>query len=988
MASNSNINEIFDCINIKSYLEKIPTSSLSNIHLFCLHVNIRSMILNFPKLIQIIDSCKPPLDVVVVTEVNISEGISNLFNIPGFNMYTQLRNHCKGGGIIIYVKNCLKFTRKQTKTHYFENITGTLKTPYCAISVCAIYRPPSLSKQLFITELEHLIMSDCKDDCILIIGDTNIDLKTISKHRDYYLDMLSGFGLMCGVSDYTRIEMRKNKVSKSCIDHIFARLPTLDQYSAAIDTVLADHRVVTIAACARPVAGSSSHIQAARRNKQKSTMHRGDIMLNELHKINWDSTDDMKDPDDIYKFLITNFTRALNVAKTITHNLPKKRFCEPWITSNIITLCEKRDLAFNIWKKDTSNVEKRLAYNTIRNKTHKVIEHSRNTYYKKQIENNFSNSRKMWQILNSMCGRTSNPIDQAILNAFSSQNITSKEIANIFADTFDESVQNILPNCNINLSDAQRNRTSSVSIYYQKATPDKISKVIKQLNDHKAPGLDGVRVIDIKKVTNNIASAICNLINTAIKTGQYPDGLKIGCIRPVFKKGKRENASDYRPITLLSSIDKIIEKFVCDQIHSFYQKNNIISKSQFGFQPKKNTTMLLSKFTDDINTYLNNKKQVLALFIDFSRAFDTLDHKKLIGKLDANGIRGPLLRWCESYLRNRSSCVKIDDSLSDQRPAAVGTAQGSVLGPLHFLTYVNDMCTCLDSCTAYQFADDTCFIIASDDVNSAMCMLQADFDKLKQWCHDSGLVLNSNKTKLILIKSPYMKSNLETPLISHSHTCMHDQNITKSCHCPNIELVNSHVYLGLVIDHKFNWNSHIERVCTKLRAFLANMHIIKNRLPFNIRLMLYNALADSVISYGLSSYGLTHKTSLDCILRLQIKILKNIVPPKIRLQYSNDKLKLFKYCKTLPVHTKVEYTLLKEQFFNLSVQKPLSHKIGTRSCTKKKLMTLGANNFYGKRRISYLIPRLLNGLCPELKSSIHPKNINHKLKSHFISLLP
>ncbi|XP_045450960.1 uncharacterized protein LOC123659836 [Melitaea cinxia] len=399
--------------------------------------------------------------------------------------------------------------------------------------------------------------------------------------------------------------------------------------------------------------------------------------------------------------------------------------------------------------------------------------------------------------------------------------------------------------------------------------------------------------------------------------------------------------------------------------------------------------MLLSKFTDYINCNLNDKKQVLALFIDFSRAFDTLDHQKLIKSLNNTGIQGYPLEWCSNYLKERYLSVKIQNWYSKDMKVTEGTAQGSVLGPVHFLAYVNDISRTLANCTTFQFADDTCLLVADSNINEPMEKLQIDFDALCRWCHDAGLVLNAQKTKLVHISSAHKRDILQKKIISRCHSCLHNQQLSMTYpnDCQPIEVVDNHTYLGLVIDRNLNWQPHINRICEKLRAFLANIVIIKNRISFYTRLLIYNAFITSVLSYGLSNYGRTYRTYLNSIRRLQIRIIKNIVPPKIKMDCANNDNLLFKICKTLPVHDLVNFNLLKEQFFNLDIQELKEHKIATRQVTNKKLNIPKIKNIYGKRTSAYLIPALVNDLDLELRNNLTPTNIKYILKMHFLNKL-
>ncbi|KAL0871061.1 hypothetical protein ABMA27_004866 [Loxostege sticticalis] len=929
------INELTNCSSTNSFFKQLPSNCHLNIS--CLHVNIRSMIKNFTKLQQVVHNCTFPVDIIVVTEAGISNRIVNLYNLTGYNMYPQLRSNKRGGGIIVYIKNHLKLTLLHRQTKTFENITGIVKlNSNQDIVLCAVYRPPKTNRYIFVKELSKCMSTFNEKRNLILIGDTNIDLKTASSLTDSYLEMLSGYGLMCGISDYTRIEKKLNLITKSCIDHIFARLPTFDPYAAALDITLADHRAIMLACMGDPVSVDTREVF-----KQVIDY---DILYKELKNVKWLQTNCTKSPVDIFNFIKRSFQNAKKAATSIIkHKFNKHKTTNqyklPWIDDNVNQLCEKRDKLFRAWKRNPLDSKLRLEYNTIRNKVHKVLENKRNRYYIKNIQQNFNNTRKVYQIINKMLGRVTSSVDEVVLKAFEGQSI--KEIVNNFAKGFDKAVKNIIPTCNVNLlSPSKYSRPNNSSLYFQKATRDKVNKIIKKLCSRKAPGSDNIGVSDIKCMNTEGATAIANLINASVETGIYPDELKIGCVRPIHKKGRRDDFLNYRPVTLLSSIDKIVEKYVCEQIYEFYDMHDVIYQNQYGFQAGKGTNDLLMKLTDEINEYLNNKKHVVVLFIDFSRAFDTLDHKQIITKLDDCGIRGPLLRWCANYLKNRKFSVRINDTYSD--PVTVTE-------------------------------DDTCLLVADEDPDIACDMLQSDFNMLAKWCHDAGLVLNSIKTKLLHIKSPYIKRTLSKRIIAHNHDCLHSSCRNTNCSCPSIELVNTQTYLGMQIDNKFTWHNHIEYVCNKLRQFLANIIILKNRIPFPVKMMLYNSLAESYIQYGLGSYGRTFITYLNKIYNLQIRILKNIVTDKIRRQFHDDDSMLFKHCNILPVHTQVKYLLLKNTFlmkiYNL------------------KSSTPGANNMYGERTAGYIVPRLINNLPSELRVNLNTKNIKQKLKMYFLDTL-
>lgn len=979
MIPNSSINEIFDCPDINSFLQHIP--SYKFINLTCIHINIRSTIKNFYHLEQIILSCNRSIDIIILTEVNISETICNLYNINGYEMHAELRKNRKGGGILIYVNKKHKFVRKKpSNNNHFECLLGNITTPsnYSA-TMCAVYRPPNNCKHLFIQELQRTI-DNCEHNLdFFLLGDTNMDTKIDNPVKHKYISMLSSTGLECGISDYTRIELTKEKLSKTCIDHIYARTRTQDLFTAALGTVLADHRAIALVCTIQ----MSANIQVA--PKQKVTYDHKKLS-SMLENIDWAPCTQLNSPIKIYELIKNNINNCYDKCKkTIYIKQNSKRDCQ-WINKKAIKACEYKDKMYINWKTDSNNKILKLKYCKARNYANKIINKSKNTFFRRQINNNIQNPKQLWQILNTMTGRIKQSIDNIILNAFKKNNISPSIIANDFAKTFNQSVKDIVPKCNIPLLNNNNYRKSAnVTLRFHKADADTVDKIIKSLSSDKAPGVDRIRAIDLKLLSKNISTVIAHLINTCVSTGRFPKELKTGIVRPIHKKGSYKTYENYRPITILPTIDKIIEKYICKQVYSFYGNNAILTESQYGFQPKKNTTQLLSNFTNSINKYLNDKLHVLVVFIDFSKAFDTLRHDILIDSLSDCGIRGALLDWCKDYLDDRSYCVKVGDAFSNDIEVKEGTAQGSVLGPLHYLTYVNNLANLIKSTEIYMFADDTCLLAADRDIHQALLRLQTDFNALNQWSHDVGLVLNANKTKLMYISSSQNRILQPLHLTAHNHVCLHNAKRDDNCSCPTIDTVSSHTYLGLVIDDRLSWKVHIDKVCDGLRALLAKLALVKNKIPYSIRLLLYQSLGESITSYGLSSYGRTFKTHLDQIYNLQVRLLKHVVSRKVILECEKNYHALFKHCKLLPIHDKIKCTMLLEEYFNFDLQIQASHSKHTRSVSKNILQIPRVNNLYGKRTLQYIVPSLINELPAELRTELNVKNIKRKLKSHFLN---
>lgn len=883
-----------------------------------------------------------------------------MFELPNYNLYSELRTNKRGGGVLLYIHKSVSFMRYSNLcTQEFECVTGELSINSRKFGLCAVYRPPDTSKLRFIKELSSVVSKHpIKQDCV-ILGDMNIDLKVCNPVTEHYLGSLCTLGFVNGINSYTRIEKYGNRISKSCIDHVFIRnTSTYNIFTSVVNTSPADHCITGCAiTCALNKNDSHSPIQLITKIDNRR-------VHSELNNIDWSIPLQYSCPNKIVNYIHTSFNNVYDKCKfTISKSSFSKRKICPWANENLRKMCLKRDLLFSIWLKDENNPQKRLLYNRYRNKTNKYTNYIRNKQIMMEVTQNFKNTKKIWSIVNNLTGKIMECIENVLLMAFRTDPST---LANTFMTEFNSNIKNLSSPCDVPLLDKSKYEIiPDRSIRVKPAREDTVDKIIKQINDRKAPGYDGIRAKDVKYASANLIPIITHLINCCLRTGTYPDLLKIGVIRPIHKKGLRDDVNNYRPITILSCIDKILERYIGNEINLFIQTHGIINDKQYGFQKNKSTTQLLRAFTDEVNEQLNDKKHVLTLFIDFSKAFDMLRYETLFDKLSQNGIQGPLLKLLKNYHTNRHNTVKIKNEYSTLLPSTQGTAQGSIIGPTEYLLYVNDMSNVINSGSVYQFADDTCILVASKNLRDAEESLQRNFDKMCKWAHDVGLVINATKTKIVHIHSSHNKCSTIPTVIAHEHACLHTS--PKTCKCPSLEVVDKHMYIGLIVDSRFCWGPHKDYVCNKLRSILGKLSILKYKLPYKTLRMLYMALADSVISYGLSSYGRTYHTYLSDIYKLQLRILKVITPKHIVKKFNKSDDDLFKHCNVMNVFNKVEFlTLTESNRPELLTEKKRPEFLRTIPLQNKYILPK-CNNVYGMRVAEYLIPFCLNKLPEELQ---------------------
>ncbi len=350
-------------------------------------------------------------------------------------------------------------------------------------------------------------------------------------------------------------------------------------------------------------------------------------------------------------------------------------------------------------------------------------------------------------------------------------------------------------------------------------------------------GHDNVNSKLIKSLKSEVKEPISILTNLSIINGIFPTTYKIAQVVPIYKN--KNEINNYRPISLLPTFSKILEKIIHTCIYDFLQQNNILSNSQYGFRPKHSTNDAISELVFDITENLENKSNTLSVFLDLSKAFDTIDHKILLSKLNHYGIRGTTLKWFKSYLEDRTQYVKINNTKSTTKPVTCGVPQGSVLGPLLFIIYTNDLANSLTYTHAILFADDTTIYANSNNLNILYENVQNDLSSLDVWFKTNKLSLNVNKTNYMMF------TNNHRPQLNH---------MNKTLTIGNEEIVKKkHVkFLGVTIDENLKWHEHITSAKNKISKTFYSIKMVKHILPQNILKTLYETLIQPHLEYGIT----------------------------------------------------------------------------------------------------------------------------------------
>ena len=388
--------------------------------------------------------------------------------------------------------------------------------------------------------------------------------------------------------------------------------------------------------------------------------------------------------------------------------------------------------------------------------------------------------------------------------------------------------------------------------------PSDTTSVIKSLKNKKSSANE-IPVNVIKGNCEQIAIPLSIIFNQSIERGIFPQTLKHATVIPIYKNGPKDKLGNYRPISLLSTFSKIFEKLMKKFLLNYLESKSIITPEQFGFRQCFSTFHALEILSENIYSALDSQHSQLSIFIDFCKAFDTVRHDILLQKLKHYGIRGVIFDWFKDYLSNRTQSTKILNHMSSPLNIKYGVPQGSVLGPILFLIYINDLPQIFPQLKSVLFADDSTLYITGDDPISMIETANSDLEILHNWCVSNRLTINSNKTYYML----FTNKPIDTlPPLKYDTS--------------EIAKVLQYKMLGITFDERMTFKSHIANISHKLSRNISLLYQVKNFMPRNVLQIMYNAHILPYFQYCTPIWCNTYPTHLLTLFRLQKKIIRII----------------------------------------------------------------------------------------------------------------
>lgn len=720
------------------------------------------------------------------------------------------RSNMQRGGTLTYIKPNRKFkvlknlNNRSTELHCE---VAAIRITDIETTIITVYRSPNGCFATFVEKMEDILSRVSVSERLVVVGDFNVKFNLKDRESLILCDLMKTFYLNPTVTFNTR--------GKNCLDNVFIREGAEVVDVSKVYASCSDHDGIaftfSVNSCVKKVE-KYKYRPITETGKNNLFLYLDAALSSHKFTLVGDINVDVNN-------LIKTIKDGISFSFPYKLKRSSKNSNSPvnWFNNNIRTMRETLNLIDeSLEERNTPNM---LVFrNDFRSQYRRQIKFSKIMATSHYIQSSSNPSRDTWKLINNYRSEK----NKSYPHSFSPDDFNNffSEIAKQLIGNLDKSREDPLKFVkNVNISE-------SISFRFNEVSQIQVRDAILSLRNSRAMDTYDMTAEIVKSVKEILVPTLTRLFNSSVRSGTFPDAFKIGLVKPLFKSGEPDVINNYRPISILPVLSKIFEKLMKDQIINFFENNTIFSPNQFGFRVNHSTTDAIMSFIETAMNSLEGKEFCLGTFLDLTKAFDCVSHKILLKKLIHYRFSQNACALIDSYLSNRSQFVKVEESLSSMRPVQVGVPQGSILGPVLFLIYINDFPASLSN-QSILFADDTTLLNTGQDLDLVLYNGLESQEVARGWYLANELSLNSSKTQTMLFS--LRQSEFSNP--------------------------DSVKFLGVHLDSSFTWHQHVDETAKRLCSVIYLLRSIRNGTTAQAQLIAFHSLFQSRLSYGILVWG-------------------------------------------------------------------------------------------------------------------------------------
>ena len=837
------------------------------------------------------------------------------------------------GGTLVMIRSDIEYRPLILNGHTAEmdcEISSIL-VPDFDLIVHSIYRSPSGDLDVFLDSMHRVLSGMDPNRNILVAGDFNVHFGTKDKGVENLEDCFGIYGLKSNFVSPTR--------GSNCLDNVFTNFLDHVEYSL-VDVLCSDHIGIKVTCDLPRLTSHQSRGWKLFRPVTTNGLHAFRALVSQ---IDWSFiTDSLCDTKTKGARLTCLLLDASNLAFPLKR-IPLKRKNQNalgivWYNKHLENMRSTLQL-LNDACMMTGCPDALLLRNNYRASYRAALRETRKAANDKYVQDHLSSQSAMWRVINNHKGKSNRSVGPRI-----DVDVFNKHFTNICHESTElrknnDPILNLLSSVN---STAPYFSFDAVSV-------EEVRPILRSLNNSKCTDYYNLNSTILKFASEEMLLPLTHLFNECIATGVYPDEWKIAVVTPIFKKGDDGDPNNYRPISIIPVVSKLFEKILAKQLLHFFE-TNYFTKAQFGFRSGQSTTKAILELLSSVKKSFEDSEYCVASFLDLSKAFDSVSHPILVRKLYAYNLEPSACRLISSYLSERRQCVRVEGRISDLEHLNIGVPQGSILGPLLFLIYINDLPDAVRGGRAILYADDTTVLSTGSSLESVRNIQAVSLDLTRQWLDSNRLVLNENKTVNMVFS---LKSGIE---------------------------IGTAKFLGVHVDSRLIWADHGSALACRLASSAYLLRILSQYLSRTTLRMAYFSFFHSLMSYGLIAWG--HSASRHRIFGLQRRAVRVVAG----LTYRADCRESFTALRILTLPSQYIYICIEYLVAAGNVD-------NTHSCLHN-YNTRGRDQLYPTRHrlnrsrdgVSYYAAKFYNALPPSWRSC--PANVLMKKVKEFLILNP